>query len=252
MRLGIVYAPPPILMVDNLKKCPFCAEEIHADARKCKHCGEMLDGATTGSSKTRKIGIGSVLGWIFGPLFFLMALVTVLSSPIEAAILLVWGAIVFPPITKQLQLKYGLTLSRGLKVLIFLLGFLLTGYLNSGHTSTVTNSSPTNAATTNEEPKLEVQALTFTVDYGFNKVEGAVKNLTGEPMEGVTVVANFYDKKGTFVKSDSSLIDYNPILPGQESPFSTIGTSNPEIETVRVQFKYFFGGTIPHKDSIPR
>ncbi|MCX6170157.1 MAG: hypothetical protein NTX65_12500 [Ignavibacteriales bacterium] len=25
------------------KKCPFCSEEILADARKCKHCGEYLD-----------------------------------------------------------------------------------------------------------------------------------------------------------------------------------------------------------------
>ena len=25
------------------KRCPFCAEEILADARKCKHCGEYLD-----------------------------------------------------------------------------------------------------------------------------------------------------------------------------------------------------------------
>ncbi|MGD8780647.1 MAG: hypothetical protein PVH88_16985 [Ignavibacteria bacterium] len=25
------------------KKCPYCSEEILADARKCKHCGEYLD-----------------------------------------------------------------------------------------------------------------------------------------------------------------------------------------------------------------
>ncbi len=27
----------------SMKKCPFCAEEIHADAKKCKHCHELLD-----------------------------------------------------------------------------------------------------------------------------------------------------------------------------------------------------------------
>ena len=26
------------------KKCPWCAEEILVDAKKCKHCGEFLDG----------------------------------------------------------------------------------------------------------------------------------------------------------------------------------------------------------------
>ncbi len=30
-------------VTNQLKKCPFCYEEIHLEAKKCKHCGEYLD-----------------------------------------------------------------------------------------------------------------------------------------------------------------------------------------------------------------
>ncbi len=36
------------------KPCPFCAEDIKADAKKCKHCGSMLDDTPVVIEKTSK------------------------------------------------------------------------------------------------------------------------------------------------------------------------------------------------------
>ena len=32
---------------EQLRRCPYCAEEIQVAAKKCKHCGEFLDGNRT-------------------------------------------------------------------------------------------------------------------------------------------------------------------------------------------------------------
>jgi DNA-directed RNA polymerase subunit RPC12/RpoP len=37
------YATVPTESNSNTKACPFCAEPIHRDAIKCKHCGEFLE-----------------------------------------------------------------------------------------------------------------------------------------------------------------------------------------------------------------
>ena len=35
--------------IASLRKCSFCAEEILADAKKCKHCGEFVNRAPSKS-----------------------------------------------------------------------------------------------------------------------------------------------------------------------------------------------------------
>lgn len=39
----------------SVRKCPFCAEEIQAEAIKCKHCNERLDGATSGQKAGKHV-----------------------------------------------------------------------------------------------------------------------------------------------------------------------------------------------------
>jgi len=46
---------------NTLKKCPFCAEEIRVEARKCRYCGEMLSDAEVSSSQVLTHGEGQTI-----------------------------------------------------------------------------------------------------------------------------------------------------------------------------------------------
>lgn len=98
-------------------------------------------------------------------------------------------------------------------------------------------------------PQLELLSANAERSYSFITIRGMVKNISSEPMENVTAVGIVTDANGEFITSGDSLIDYDPILAGQTSPFSIMIRDNPAIDQWTIEFKEFIGGTIPHKDS---
>jgi len=98
------------------------------------------------------------------------------------------------------------------------------------------------------EPELLMGPKDWNWHYeaGFAIAEGRVKNISGRSLDGVVAVAEWEAADGMFITSDDALIDYQPILPGQTSPWSIIGTWNPAMKNghARVSFRHILGGTI--------
>ncbi len=75
-------------------------------------------------------------------------------------------------------------------------------------------------------------------------VVGEVKNISSTPIENVLAVGEFRTSAGELVKAEDALLDYNPILAGQTSPFKAGGTDNPEIKSCNLSFRSLFGGAV--------
>jgi hypothetical protein len=99
------------------------------------------------------------------------------------------------------------------------------------------------------EPKLELLSWRWSEANTYLTAEGEVKNISDESMDNIEVIVSFYASNDVFVKSAEALVDYNPIMPGQTSPFKAMTPSNPVIQKARIQFKKMFSGTIPYRYS---
>ena len=108
-------------------------------------------------------------------------------------------------------------------------------------------ATPERALPTPEQPKLLLLNWTWHEEYGYAIVEGEVKNISQETLKNVEAVAKFYTADKKFITSDDSLIAYNPILPGQTSPFKVSTTHNPAMNSASITFKEPMGGAILFK-----
>jgi hypothetical protein len=83
---------------------------------------------------------------------------------------------------------------------------------------------------------------------GYHIVEGEVENISGESLKSVAAMASWYTKDGTFISSSDALIEFDPLLPGQKSPFKTMTRTNPAMSSYTVAFKRLFGPEIATDD----
>ncbi len=104
--------------------------------------------------------------------------------------------------------------------------------------SAIVNSQP-RVSHTPQAALLELQGFRIYRSNGSARIVGEVKNISDKPLEDVTALGIFYDVHGTFVRSDTALIAYRQLLPGQTSPFGVLASRDPAMVNGEVEFIHY-------------
>lgn len=139
-------------------------------------------------------------------------------------------------------------------LIIFFVTFYAISTLNSeGYEYKDANSQTETQGVVNKEvPKIELlELLSFRcyTEYGYFHITGEVKNISQTSLESILAVGTSYTEAGGFIKSSDALIEYDPILPNQISPFTIMMSKNPAMSRCKINFKEFWGEEILTKRS---
>jgi hypothetical protein len=201
-----------------LIKCPDCNHDVSSAAASCPNCGHPI-AATSPSGKT-----------------------TETPEKIKST-----------SISVKKSSGWGGCLGIGAAIILVL---IVIGALSENSSSTGQNPTPDAAQKGSDTPdasaapaavQLEVKSWRCYSEYNYMITEGQVTNITDAPLKNVEAVANYYDSAGGFVTSGDAIIAYNPVLPGQTSPFKAMATGNPAIKKCDIAFKDLLGGSIGSK-----
>ncbi len=97
------------------------------------------------------------------------------------------------------------------------------------------------------KPPLKLISSKCRNEFGFIKYTGEVINRSKQPIDNLMAVGVFRTSNGGHVKSANALVDFQPLMPGQRSPFTIITGDNPAISDCFLAFKTMFGGVIAHE-----
>jgi hypothetical protein len=92
--------------------------------------------------------------------------------------------------------------------------------------------------------KLELLDWHWVIDQDYAITEGEIRNISGEALADVAVKVVFYDSDERFIRSEESLIAFNPILTGQTSLFRVKTIYNPVMSSAGIEFKFLSDGSI--------
>ena len=136
-------------------------------------------------------------------------------------------------------------------VLTGVIALFILGSVGSAVSGSSSSTGSAGTSQTNDTPQLQLLSYGCSTDYGYFHITGQVKNIAGQSLKNVEAVGTAYAKDGTFINSDSALIEYNPILPDQTSPFEVLMTDNPAMQKCNVDFKFLMGGSVPTQRTAP-
>jgi hypothetical protein len=107
-----------------------------------------------------------------------------------------------------------------------------------------TSSSSNYSGSTDPSPStlIEPTAIEYTHRWNWSDsgeyfyIEGTVTNVSGQKLNGVKIVVSFFDDQKSFVSSDFTYAEFDPLMPGQTAPYKLMMPKNPAIDTYQVAF----------------
>lgn len=105
-----------------------------------------------------------------------------------------------------------------------------------------------NAATACAQPPPAVAIVAVTCmklpHAGEIEVQGEIRNTSSQPIKELILSAVFNGPAGQFVSTSDLQVEFDPVMPGQVSPFDGFGDYNPIVRIVKVTPALMLGASL--------